>query len=183
MSRGGGPEHRFVKAIRTVGAERRPARHRAGRGDRAEVRQSPDRRLQPRADVRRRHARDAARLALSRAGARARADAGLARRAQPADLRRPARRPTGFSPSSARPRRSTSSRRAASARVRRGGADSPRSTICAPFPGCSAGARRASSCRAGTASAPRSRRCSRSIPSSSRSCRSTSRPGRRCTTR
>ena len=164
MSRGGGPEHRFVKAIRAVGAERRPARHRAGRSDRAEVRESPDRRLQPRADVRGRHPRDAARPALSRSR---RTSSSRRSTGSPSAAGRPTpacSRPTGSWRSSARPRRSTSSKKAASARGRRGGADSRRSTICAPFPGCSAGARRASFCRAGTASAPRSRRCAAEQP-------------------
>ena len=44
---------------------------------------------------------------------------------QPADLRPACGRPTGFSRSSARPRRSTSSKRAASARVRRAGRGQP----------------------------------------------------------
>ncbi len=108
---------------------------------------------------------------------------GLARRAKP---RRPTSvccRPKGSSHSSARPRRSTSSRRAASARVPRAGRGSPRSTICAPSRGCSAGARPASSCRDGTEWARPSRRCRENARRNSRSCRLIYSRGRRCTTR
>ena len=90
-----------------VGAERRPARDGAGRGDRAEVREPPDGRLQPRAAVRRRDPRDAARPACARAAARAGADDGLARRAEPADLHAVAGARRGSSRFSGRPRLST----------------------------------------------------------------------------
>ena len=156
MSRGGGPEHRFVKAIHPSALNGDLRRHRAGRGDRAEVRQPPDGGLQPRAAVRRRDPRDAARLALPRAAARARADDGLARRARAGRRTSACGDATASSRSSGRRRRSTSSRRAASARVRRAGPGSRRSTISAPSRGCSAGARPASIFRVGTASAARS---------------------------
>ena len=182
------PRRRTGASIRQgdspVGAERRPAPHRAGRDDRAEVRQSPDGGLQPRAAVRRRHARDAARLALPRAAARARADDGLARRAQPADVQPACGDATGSSRSSARRRRSTSSKRAASARVRRGGPDSRRSTICAPSRGCSAGARRASSLSGwyGVGSALEALQAEHPDEFAAAR-RRISTPGRRCTTR
>jgi hypothetical protein len=69
-----------------VGIERRFAGDGAGRGDRAEVREPPDGRLQHGTALRGRCPRDAPRPACSRAAARARADDGLARRTKPADL-------------------------------------------------------------------------------------------------
>jgi phosphoenolpyruvate carboxylase len=62
-SRGGGPEHRFVKAIHPSALNGELRLTEQGGDDRAEVRQPPDRGLHSRVVVRRDDARDAPRLA------------------------------------------------------------------------------------------------------------------------
>ena len=165
IGRGAGPSHAFLEALPAGSLSGRMRRHRAGRGDRPEVRQPRHRHLSPGAPDRRRGAHLAA--APGGRGAAAPAGAALGRRWSSAASQAyrglvEARRAS--SPSSGRRRRSTPSSRAASARARRAAPARRRWRICAPFPGCSAGARRASICPAGTASAARWTGCEAEQP-------------------
>ena len=125
MSRGGGPEHRFVKAIHpsALNGDLRVTEQGEAIEQKYANRLTAVYNLEllfagvTRATLLDRHCPEPAHVLEPTMD-------WLAER-QPADLRPPARRPTGSSPSSARPRRSTSSKRAASARVRRGGRGQP----------------------------------------------------------
>ena len=140
--------------------ERADPPHRAGRGDRLEVRAARDRPAQPR-DAGRGDARgDAAAADARRAEELPRRRAGRSatrawRRTAPSSTRRRASPTT----SSAR-RRSARSPSSTSARVRRRARRAARSRTCARSRGASAGASAASPCPAGTASASASRRSS-----------------------
>ena len=147
MSRGGGPEHRFVKAIHpsALNGDLRVTEQGEAIEQKYANRLTAVYNLELLfAGV---DARDAARLALSGAAARARADAWTGSPSEAgetyAGLRADRRVSRIFPPGHADRRHRGEPHRLAS---RRGGRGSPRSTICGPFRGCSAGARRASSC-------------------------------------
>ena len=130
---------------------RRHPPHRAGRNDRAEIRQSPDGDLQSRTARRRRHVHDNPPRPQRAPSAAARA---LAANGSAAPASKPivgCSTPRISSPFTARPRRSTRWSTAASDRVPRVAPASRVWPICARSRGSSRGVKRAFTCRDGSA--------------------------------
>ena len=143
--------------------ERPDPPHRAGRGDRLQVRQPRDRPPQPR-DPGRRHARGHAAAADARCPGPSSRWQPSSRSARWTPTARWSTRPPASPTTSSAPRRSARSPSSTSARARPRASRPARSKTCARFPGASAGASAARRCRASSASAPRWRAGSTTPP-------------------